>query len=93
MTVFNSVRKRLGQEAPSALPLFQLRYTEMTAASPKYRVQEPAAHGGGIAAVQWRGYFYVILLFEPAETLEGERALNVTNVVALMLTGRKMFDH
>lgn len=85
-----SVRQISEQEAPSALPLVQLRYPEMTAASWKCRVQELGEHGGGIAAVQCeRGYFYGILLFEPAETPEGERVLNVTDVVALTLTGQE----
>lgn len=47
-------------------------------------------HGGGVAAVQCeRGYYYGILMFEPAETDAGERVLNVTDIVALTLTGKE----
>lgn len=47
-------------------------------------------HGGGVAAVQCeRGYFYGILLFEPCESEVGERVLNVTDIVALTLTGKE----
>jgi len=53
-------------------------------------MHELCCHGGGVAAVQCeRGYFYGILLYEPEETACGERVLNVTDIVALTLTGRE----
>lgn len=62
----------------------------MTATSWKRRMHDLCRHGGGVAAVQCeRGYFYGILLFEPEENQEGERVLNVTDIVALTLTGKE----
>lgn len=53
-------------------------------------MRELCGHGGGVAAVQCeQGYFYGILLFEPDENENGERVLNVTDIVALTLTGKE----
>jgi len=88
--VLYSVRQLPEQEAHSALPLVQLRYPEMTAESWKTRMCELSEHGGGVAVAQCeRGYFYGILLFEPKESPEGERVLNVMDIVALTLTGQE----
>ncbi len=85
-----SVQQLSEQDAHSALPLVQLRYPEMTAAAWKDRMRELCDHDGGVAAVQCeRGYFYGILMFEPVESPEGERVLNVTDIVALTLTGQE----
>ncbi len=78
------------QEIPSALPIVQLRYPEMTADSWVEHVQDLLKTGGGVAAVRCeRGYIYGILMYEPTEELEGERVLKIRDIVALKLTGRE----
>lgn len=88
--VFYSVRQISEQEAPSALPLVQLKYPEMTAEAWKDRMRALCDHGGGVAAVQCeRGYFYGILLFEPLEAPGGDHVLAITDIVAVKLTGQE----
>ena len=85
-----SVRQISEIEAPSALPLVRLKYPEMTIDAWKDRMHKLVDHGGGVAAAQCeRGYFYGLLLFEPVDTPGGEHVLNVTDIVALTLTGQE----
>lgn len=78
------------QEIPSALPIVQLRYPEMTADSWERHVRGLLSTGGGVAAVRCeRGYIYGILMYEPIEESGGERVLNVKDIVALKLTGQE----
>jgi len=90
VSVLYSVRQIPEKEAPSTLPLVQLKSPETTAVSWKDRVHELYEHGGGVVVVQCeRGYFYGLLLYEPRNTLKHEHVLSITDLVALKLTGQE----